>query len=112
MKYIFSCIMFLFLISCSAARQQFDQQGLYRLKGKPVEEVFSLLGKPNITVVENQVTKLIYQTNYKTYTPPKSEVYLSGNTYQQGQYLKSSCITTFIVEEKMVRDVFFVGNCL
>ena len=112
MKYIFSCIMCLFLISCSAARQQFDQQSLYRLKGQSVDKVFSLLGTPNITVVENQITKLIYQTNYKTYTPPKSEVYLSGNTFQQGQYLKSSCITTFVVEEKIVSDVFSTGNCL
>lgn len=112
MKYIFSCAICLFLLSCSAAREQFDQQSLFRLKGKSVDEVYSLLGEPNVIVIEGGVTKLIYQTNYKTYTPPTSEIYLNGGANLQGEYLKSSCITTFVVEEKNVKNVFSTGNCL
>ncbi|MBO7243817.1 MAG: hypothetical protein J6V53_00850 [Alphaproteobacteria bacterium] len=112
MRLIYCLLICLSIIGCSAARQQFNKQSLLHLKGEPAQKVIDLLGPPNIQVQEGSVTKLIYQTNYKTYTPPTSEIYLSGGNYQQGQYLKSSCILTFIIEEKRVTDVFDVGNCL
>lgn len=112
MRLIYCFLICLFVLACSAARQQFNKESLFRLKGDSSQKVIDLLGEPNIKVQEGNITKLIYQTNYKTYTPPTSEVYLSGSTYQQGQYLKRSCIVTFIVEENKVTDVFDIGNCL
>lgn len=112
MRFIYCLFLCLCVLGCSVARQQFDKQSLFHLKGQSVQKVFDLLGQPNIQVQESGITKLIYQTDYKTYMPPTSEIYLSGNTYQQGQYLKSSCLITFVVEEKTVVDVFSIGNCL
>ncbi len=100
------------IISCSAGRQQFEQQRLHKLKGESESQVIRLLGKPNQTLIDDGVTTLIYQTNYKNYTPAPQQIYLNAGTNLQGTFTKSECVTTFYIQEGIVTDVTTIGNCL
>ena len=109
-----STILFIlpFIISCSAGRQQFEQQRLHNLKGKSESQVIHLLGKPNQTLIEKGDKTLIYQTSYKNYTPAPQQVYLNAGGNQQGTFTKSDCVTTFQIQEGIVTNVTTIGNCL
>ena len=112
MKSIIFILSIFILTSCSSAIEQFDQQRLYKLKGQSAKKVIEILGEPDIKVYENQQTKFIYETTYKTYTPVQSRVYLGGDDNQQGFYTSSDCVTTFIIQKNIITDITTTGNCL
>ncbi len=112
MKKLFTFAILFFLTSCSRFYQQFDQQELSQLVGKNESEVTKKLGTPSKIIVEDGIKKLIYQTNYKTYSNPQRQTYLDPSAYQQGTYFNHSCQTTFIIQEKIVSSIQRNGNCL
>ncbi len=106
-------ILCLFLSACSSFTQQFEQSRLHRLKGQPKSAVTDLLGSPTQVIETSEGdTKLIYQTNYKTYTPSQGMVYLGGDENQQGQFTSSKCLTTFEIKNDIVSNVYTTGSCL
>ena len=112
MKRLFTFATFLFISGCSSFYQQFDQQGLTQLVGKEEAEVTKKLGTPTQIIVEKDEKKLIYQTNYKTYSNPERQTYLNPSADQQGTYFNHSCQTTFIIQKNIVSSIQRNGNCL
>ena len=112
MKRLFTFAAFLFISGCSSFYQQFDQQGLTQLVGKEESEVTKKLGTPTQVIVEKDKKKLIYQTNYKTYSNPERQTYLNPSADQQGTYFNHSCQTTFIIQKNIVSSIQRNGNCL
>ena len=112
MKKLFTFTMLLYLTNCAAFKQQFDQQGLHQLIGQPETEVQKKLGTPYEIIIEKEKTKLIYYTNYKTYSNPERQIYLNPSADQQGNFFSLSCQTTFIIQNKIVSAIQTKGNCL
>lgn len=121
MKQIIFLLGLFLLNACSnqAAQLQFNQQGLKKLTGQPVEDVYKKLGQPEKAFSKDGKLLLFYSTTYQNYTIPVSQTYNNpgmeienGAPGDMGFYEPAQCLTVFEVVSGVVQRVNTTGNCL
>lgn len=118
-KYLYLTLMIGCLTGCTAAELQFNQASLQQLVGQSQTEVIRKLGQPDKNIVKGNTTYLVYATTYENYVPPTAQTYLNPGELSEigipgimGYYTPETCVTSFKIQQSVVRNVQTMGNCL